>query len=347
MGSMIQKQADKENGPAMTGRTIEVASGDLCGKLPQLYESGVTEFYVHDRKLASDKKALLALADLVAEKCPDLFISLPVEARLIDPGLLEKLADLYVSIEIPLEGELKNGRLDLNKKLYKNKADILNQSGLVFGFSMGWGVQEGDSFRAFRDRLDFAVSLYPNHIDFPQFNQDGSRGVEGKPTGIYSSKDLDFSRSMAFACRTFYTAGRAVPWFNQITQALKITPSTLFADADEWQQCNNCSYYTEFMPEEAEHKELERMQLAFLKEKFEEKHKGHLWAAAEDLIRLNGAMSRVVEEGEESQIELSYTPDDLLSPGAMNLARFCENVTEEPCLVRVFEGRDGPDYKIL
>ncbi len=358
---------------AMNNTPIEVESGKLLESLPRLYESGVTEFYIHDRALASDRKALLSLIDLAAEKCPDIFLSLPVDIRLIDMPLLEKLSDLFVSIEIPFEGTVKGGVLTFDRKLYKGKAALLNGSGLVFGFSMGWGVQQGDTFKAFRDRLDFAVSLYPNHIDFPQFEQtkttppladsgksspfgqgsgrdtprNSTRAPEAKPTGIYSSKDLDFSRSMAFACRTFYTAGRAVPWFNQITAALKISPSTLFADADEWQQCNNCSYYTEFVPEDAEHKELERMQLAFFREKFEEKHKGHLWAAAEDLIRLNGAFSRVVEENEESTLELSYSPDDLLSPEAGDLARFCDTVTEEPCTVRVYENRGNPDYRIL
>lgn len=364
---------------AMNNTPIEVESGKLLESLPRLYESGVTEFYIHDRALASDRKALLSLIDLAAEKCPDIFLSLPVDIRLIDMPLLEKLSDLFVSIEIPFEGTVKGGVLTFDRKLYKGKAALLNGSGLVFGFSMGWGVQQGDTFRAFRDRLDFAVSLYPNHIEFPQFGQmkspdtpagsdrNGNSGIPGsisgnarggtrasetkmteaKPTGIYSSKDLDFSRSMAFACRTFYTAGRAVPWFNQITAALKISPSTLFADADEWQQCNNCSYYTEFVPEDAEHKELERMQLTFFREKFEEKHKGHLWAAAEDLIRLNGAFSRVVEENEESTLELSYSPDDLLSPEAGDLARFCDTVTEEPCTVRVYENRGNPDYRIL
>ena len=100
---------------------LEVPSNELFEKLPQLYQTGVTEFYVHDRKLAKDKKSLLALADLVADKCPELFISLPVEARLIDMPLLEKLSELYVSVEIPLEGELKGGNLALNKKLYKGK----------------------------------------------------------------------------------------------------------------------------------------------------------------------------------------------------------------------------------
>ncbi|MBP5463942.1 MAG: hypothetical protein J6Y13_02055 [Treponema sp.] len=359
----------------MNNTPIEVESGKLQESLPRLYESGVTEFYIHDRALASDKKALLSLLDLVAEKCPDMFLSLPVDVRLIDMPLLDKLSDLFVSIEIPFEGTLKGGVLSFDRKLYKGKAALLNNSGLVFGFSMGWGIQQGDTFRAFRDRLDFAVSLYPNHIDFPQFekgndrngspdgnngntrdsargnkqdsSQDNARSPEAKPTGIYSSKDLDFSRSMAFACRTFYTAGRAVPWFNQITAALKISPSTLFADADEWQQCNNCSYYTEFIPEDAEHKELERMQLAFFKEKFEEKHKGHLWAAAEDLIRLNGAFSRVVEENEESTLELTYSPDDLLSPEASDLVRFCDCVTEEPCTVKIYENHGNPDYRII
>ncbi|MBQ9539674.1 MAG: hypothetical protein IJU95_10450 [Treponema sp.] len=334
---------------------IEVSGGELMESLPRLYESGVTEFYVHDQKIASDRKALLSLIELVGETCQNLFLSLPIQAKLIDRELVDKLAELYVSIEIPLEGELKNGSLTLNRKLYKNKADILNHAGLVFGFRMGWGIQKGDSFKAFRDRLDFATSLFPNHIDFPQFEQavigtidaSGSPDTGARPTGTYSSKDLDFSRSIAFACRTFYTAGRAVPWFNQLVSALKISPSTLFADADEWQQCNNCSIYTDFVPEEAAHKELEKMQLTFFKEKFEEKHKGHLWPAAEDLIRLNGAMSRVIQEGEECQVELSYNPDDLLSPAAANLAKFCDSVTEEPCAVKIFEGRDGASYKIL
>ena len=37
---------------------IEVDSGELLERLPRLYESGVTEFFVHDRRLASDRTAL-------------------------------------------------------------------------------------------------------------------------------------------------------------------------------------------------------------------------------------------------------------------------------------------------
>ena len=327
-----------------TKKSVDVATANLLQKLPELYAGGVTEFFVHDNAIAGDKKFLLSLADCVEKKCPELFISLPVRASVIDGSLVNSLSAIYCSIDIPLEVTQKDSSaLLFDKKLYKNKAALLNKAELVFGFEMSWGVQKGDSFKAFRDRLDFAVTLYPNHIDFPQFEQKSSP----KPTAVYSSKDLDFSCGMAFACRTFYTAGRAVPWFNQIVQLLKISPSSFFADFDEWQQCNNCSYITDFVPEEAEHKEIEKMQLAFLKEKLDEKHKGDFFNAVSDLICLNGAFSRVVEEGEESTIELSYNPDDLLSPYSADIAKFVDNVPEEACAVRIFDGAEGPDYKIL
>ncbi|MCR5621807.1 MAG: hypothetical protein K6G18_08110, partial [Treponema sp.] len=72
---------------------IEVESEKLQDSLPRLYEEGVTEFYIHDRKLSADKKALLSLLDLIAEKCPDIFLSIPIDVKLIDMPLLEKLAD--------------------------------------------------------------------------------------------------------------------------------------------------------------------------------------------------------------------------------------------------------------
>ncbi|MBQ1591642.1 MAG: hypothetical protein II077_06350, partial [Treponema sp.] len=271
--------------------------------------------------------------------------------------LVELLSETYCSIDIPLEGSVKQGQgstaLLFDKKLYSTKAALLNNAGIVFGFSAGYGIQPGDSFKAFRDRLDFALTLYPNHINFPQL-ADGANGTDGasgnaspKPTGTYSSKDLDFSRGISFACRTFYTCGRAVPWFNSVTKALKVYPSAFFSDFDEWQQCNNCSFITDYVPEDAPHTEIEKMQLSFLSQKFEEKHKEHLFAAVKDLVQLNGAFSRVAQEGEESIIQTSYNPDDLLSPYSQDIARFADSTAMEMCRVKVFAGADSPDYKIL
>ncbi|MBO4385975.1 MAG: hypothetical protein J5817_03060, partial [Treponema sp.] len=155
------------------------------------------------------------------------------------------------------------------------------------------------------------------------------------------------SRGISFACRTFYTCGRAVPWFNSVTKALKVYPSAFFSDFDEWQQCNNCSFITDYVPENASHEEIEKMQLSFLQQKFEEKHKEHLFAAVKDLVLLNGAFSRVAQEGEESIIQTSYNPDDILSPYSQDIARFADSTAMEMCRVKVFAGADSPDYKII
>ncbi len=335
---MTKLTADKQS------KNIDVDTASLIKQLPEIAASGVTEFFVHDTKIAGDKKFLLSLIECVGKNCPDMFISFPVDINIIDVNFVRKLSEIYCSIDIALEGTEKNGTLLFDKKLYKNKTDILNREGIVFGFTMSWGLLKGDTFKLFRDRLDFALSLYPNHIDFPQF---GKNLCVPKPTAVYSSKDIDFSCGMAFACRTFYTAGRAVPWFNSVIRPLKITPSSFFADFDEWQQCNNCSFITEFVPEDANHADLEKMQLAFLKEKFEEKHKSAFFDAVSDIVRLNGAFSRVVEEDEETIIDTFYNPDDLLSPFGSDLAKFCEEACLENCRVKIFAGEDAPDYRIL
>lgn len=328
----------------------------IISSLDSFSEKGITEFTVHDSKISGSKKAVIELMEAVAKKCPSLFITIPVEASIIDRQLIAAAGNINCSIEIPLVCTSKGDALLFDKKLYSSKAAMLNQAELVFGFNMQFGIQKGDTYKAFRDRLDFVLSLYPNHVDFEQiesfFCANGDRPLGEKqfsvqPTGIYSSKDLDFSRDIAFACYTFYTCGRAVPWFNSVLKPLKITPSAFFADFAEWQRCSSCSLENKFNPEEAVHKEIEKMQLVFLEQKYEEKHKENMFLAVQDLVKINGAFSRLVSEGEETTVETTYSPDDLLSPQSYDLARFCDNACYEDCSVRIFLNGDFPDYKIL
>ena len=323
---------------------INMDTASIIRDLRTFSDRGITELSVHDEKVSGDRASLLKLCAAIQKDAPDLFVSLKVRADVLDRQLVVELGKIYCSLEIPLCGSEKGGSLLLDKKLYSSRAESLNRADLVFGFDMDFGTKTGDTFKLFKDRIDFAATLYPNHIDFPQL-EDGS--PQPRPTGLYSSRDLDFSQSIAFACKTFYSAGRAVPWFNTVTRALKISPSAFFADFAEWQICNNCSRSTGFSPDDTKHEDIEKMQLMFIKEKLEEKHSLMLFDAISDMVRLNGAFSRVAAEGEESIVETAYSPDDILSPFAMDLAKFCDGVTLEPCRVKIFEGEDSPDYKIL
>ena len=316
---------------------------ELESQITTLSQKGITELSVTDEKVARDKNKLLRLMKLVAQHAPEVFVSFLVQASVIDREVIAAASNLFCAFDIPLECTQKGGHLLFDKKFYANKARLLNEAGLVFGFQLTYAALTGDSQKLFMERLDFAVQQYPNHIDFPQTENDE---YEAKVSGTFSAADIRYCRDTAFACRTFYTAGRAVPWFLSVLKPLRIYPSRFFSDFAEWQRVNNCSYKSGFLPEGENHKSIEKMQLLFLDEKYEEKHCHNLITLVHDIVGINGAMSRLAGENEEAVITTSYNPDDLLGPESVDLVAFAEDVCMEQCKVKIFSNGEYPDYEI-
>ena len=325
-------------------KEYKFTSQELESQIASLSQKGITELSVTDEKVAHDKNKLLRLMKLIAQHAPEVFVSFLVDASLIDREVISAAQNIFCSFDIPLECSEKGGHLLFDKKFYANKARLLNESGLVFGFHLTYAATSGDSLKLFSERLDFAVQQYPNHIEFPQIMN--TELEPPKVTGTFSAQDIRWCRDTAFACRTFYTAGRAVPWFLSILKPLRIYPSRFFSDFAEWQRVNNCSYKSGFNPEGENHKSIEKMQLLFLDEKYEEKHCHSLISLMHDIVKINGAMSRLAGEGEETTITTSYNPDDLLSEEAFDLTAFAENVCMEECKVKIFSNGEYPDYEI-
>ncbi|SFJ01285.1 hypothetical protein SAMN04487775_11111 [Treponema bryantii] len=316
---------------------------ELESQITTLTQKGITELSVTDEKVSRDKNKLLRLMKLVAQHAPEVYVSFLAEAAVIDREVIAAASNLFCSFDIPLVCTQKGGHLLFDKKFYANKARLLNEAGLVFGFQLTYATVPGDSQKLFMERLDFAVQQYPNHIDFPQTE---SEEYEAKVSGTFSAADIRYCRDTAFACRTFYTSGRAVPWFLSVLKPLRIYPSRFFSDFAEWQRVNNCSYKSGFVPEGENHKSIEKMQLLFLDEKYEEKHCHNLITLVHDIVGINGAMSRLAGENEESTIETSYHPDDLLGPEALDLTAFAEDVCMEHCTVKIFSNGEYPDYEV-
>ncbi len=327
-------------------KEYKFTSSELESQIVTFKSKGITEFSIHDPAVAKDKRRILKIINLVAQQAPEVFVSILADAQSIDREVAAAATQIFCSFDIPLECTGKGGKLLFDKKYYAGKARLLNDFGLVFGFMLTYAVCPEDTLKAFLDRFDFAVQQYPNHIDFPQTMNEEQQKTAAV-TGCFSAKDIRYARDVSFACRTFYTSGRAVPWFLSVLKPLRIYPSRFFADFAEWQRCNNCDYKSGFVPEAAEHKEIEKMQLLFLDEKYEEKNQHALIPLVHDIVAINGAMSRLAGEGEEAVLVTSYNPDDLLSEEAVDLVSFHENVCMEECKVRIFETEDGPDYQII
>ena len=326
---------------------------ELESQIPHLAEKGISEFSIHNEKISKDKKSILNLIKLLGRYAPEVFTSILADASVIDNEVVAAAAEIYCSFDIPLECKEKGDKLLFDKKYYGKKAMLLNDYGLVFGFELHYAVGSDDSLKSFLDRLDFAVQQYPNHLIFPQLEAGIEEGETAKAagapvvTGTFSAKDIRYARDIAFSAKTFYSCGRAVPWFLSVLKPLRIYPSRFFADFGEWQRCNNCDFRSGFDPENVSHKEIEKMQILFVDEKLEEKNKRDLITLVNDIISVNGAMSRLVGEDEESVVETSYHPDDLFGPESMDLEGFTDNVCMEHCSVKIFAGEEGPDFQVL
>ena len=321
---------------------------DYESQIPSLVEKGIKEFSINDIKISRDKTRLLLLIKLMGKYAPDVFTSIYADASVIDREIASAASEIYCSFDIPLECREKGGRLLFDKKYYAKKASLLNDYNLVFGFNIKYAVGGDDTLKAFMDRLDFAVQQYPNHIVFPQLEmKDDNEEYSPKVTGTFSAKDIRYARDISFSAKTFYSAGRAVPWFLSVLKPLRIYPSRFFADFAEWQHCNNCDYKSGFTAENEKHINIQKMQLLFIDEKYEEKHKKDLITLVNDIVSINGAMSRLVGEDEETVIETSYNPEELFGPEAMDLEEFTDNVCMEHCSVKIFAGEEGPDFQVL
>lgn len=323
---------------------FEFSLKNIDSDLKEMALRGVTEFSLHDAAISHDKAALKAFLRAAQKYIPDVQISIPVSAALIDGDVVEACQNLFCSLDIFFYPDSGGGKYFFDKKLFLKKAALLNNAGLVFGFLADFARSPSDSIKNFRERIDFALPLYPNHIEFPQLY---STEKEAKKSATFSSQDITYARDVSFALSVFYSEGRAVPWFNSVLKPLRIAPSKFFSDFAEWQRCNNCGFDAREKIGRLSSAEIEKMQLLFLEEKYCEKKIEHLMPIVQDIVRINWAFSRLDGDGIESELNLSFNPDDLTSPAALDIESFSENVCMEECRIKVYAGREFPEYKFI
>jgi hypothetical protein len=321
--------------PITDNKVFYFNEGSLEKQLATLSSKGITQFEVHDSSICTNKARLLEFIQIALKKAPDVFFDFYLKAAagpnsIIEDETIEAFSQLFCSIHIPLPS--KEFLKPFSKKIAQ-----LNNAGLVFGFEIDINCFSG--IHSFCDVLDFAINLYPNDIII--------NTEDLNPTEKLSTQDIKKIKQLSFAQDTFYSAGRAVPWFCVAVEPLHIKPAKFFADFSEWLYCNNASS-KEFNPSLVSQTELEKMQLIFLQFKYEEKHLQHVFLALKDLIKLQGSFSRVsAGEISEETFDISYNPDDLLSAFAMNIVSFADQVCMENTTVHVFVGREGPEFEVV
>ncbi|MCQ2586225.1 MAG: radical SAM protein [Treponema sp.] len=324
----------------------------------------IEQVFVLDPTYNADKKRAVEILNLIAKKTPDTFYYFEARAEFIDREMARAFTKIPCALQFGLQSSdeevLRLVHRGFNKKVFVKNVGILNQEGVIFGFDLIYGLP-GDTFKGFKQSMDFALNLYPNNLEtfclsvlpgtvlFDEAEKLNLHYEKEAPyhvlyTDKYSKEDLKLSSELSLSCTLFYNIGRAVPWFISFVRFFNDKPYSFLQKFIKWyEKVYKNNILTCKFSSDDDYFEVQKMQLAFLKDLCHEKHCDNVFKVLEDIVILNGAFSVNSSTGKSQKVQLKYHPDDLLSEYALDPMFFLKNAKPYRCTVLVQNG----DYKIL
>ncbi len=327
--------------------------------------SGVRYAFILDPTFNADKARAAAVLDLIRRKASQIRWKFEVRAELLDRALVHRFAALDCSLQIGLQSAHRDtleavNRPGFDRKAFSRAACSLSEAGVTFGLDLIYGLP-GDGLGRFEESLDFALGLEPNHLDvFPLAllpgtllaDRAGELGIEADPRPPYLVRstremppgDLEAAAALAAACDRFYTRGRAVAWFKAALAPLGMRPSAFlrgFAQRGVRGGAGGGPAAARLDDGAAafgvgadESRAIEAEQLGYLEGLYSTERLRRLLPALRDLVRLHGAWGRALAEGEATELDLSYDPEEALG-AALSLEAFARAAEPGPRRVRV------------
>jgi len=325
----------------------------------------VPQVFVLDPTYNVNKKRAVELLRLIASKTPDTFYYFEARAELIDRELAREFTRIPCALQIGLqstnEETLKLVNRPFDKKKFTHGLSILNEEGVTFGLDLIYGLP-GENFSSFRNGIDFAISQYPNNLEIfclsvlpgtDLYDRADGLGLvyEKEPpyhvtkTKELTADDMKRAEKLSKACTCFYNSGRAVPWFNSVCRVMKYKPSKLFEifyeNYSEFcnKLCSECGHEN--------HKEIENIQLEFLREQCKIKNLQRYYQAIEDIVKFYGAISRTTDSGKSEILSLNYNAEYVASDYASDIRYFVENLRPKKCRIQTFMNKGEADFRFV
>ncbi len=337
----------------------------LYEELDFFVKNDVKQVFVLDPTYNVDKNRALDMLRTIEKKAPDIFFHFECRPEFIDIKLARAFSQIPCSLQIGLQSSnekvLSLVNRSFNKKDFIRNIGLLNETGAVFGFDLIYGLP-GDSYEGFMKSIDFALELYPNHLELFQlavlpgtdlFDRAGELKLSFmqsapylvKETPLFPPIDIEKAKVLAQATSLFYTQGRAVPWFLSLIKPLQKKPTTFILDFYHFIKGS-----AELNKKCVSFEKIVEMQKDFIKAQYSQKNIKHLIRFAADLIDLNAAISSYIAEGIENRVELNYHPEDLLSPYSQDPKYFVQHAEKFPCTVEIskkVEEETGEIFSII
>lgn len=342
-------------------------------ELRRFEEAGVEEVFVLDPTFNADPKRLKEAVAAFRRAGPGLRYYIELRAELVTAEQARLLSELDCALQLGLqtadpEVSARMGRA-LDPAAYAKKVRLLDEEGLVYGLDLIYGLP-GDSLAGFRRSLDYALGLGPNHLDAFRLavlpgtvlaDRAPELGLEHDPDAPYlvhsapgfSPGDLAAAERLARAADLLYNRGRAVMWFRPLAQLARLRPSVMlerFADyvdavRDDAARDDAVRDDAAALAPDAPHAAIEALQLGFVRPLLSGGRSGAAMDAALDLVRVSGAWTRALAEGERTELELGWPPEDLLDYAIGDLAAFAAEASREPARWACEPSDQGPRFR--
>ena len=252
----------------------------------------------HDAAFAKD------ILRLIMAKAPHIHFHFEVRSEFLDRDMARLFAQINCSLQIGLQSAdpavQKKVHRVFNASHFTEKVGLLNESGAIFGFDLIYGLP-GDTLAGFAESIDFALALYPNHLDiFPLAVLPGTAlwhkaallGVQFEPVPPYTvsasptfpASDMVLAERLATACDIFYSRGKAVAWFNAVLAPLSLKASDFLRAFADWLAGTGKQGVVEA---DLTDEEIHLLQRDFLERSYAEQGAAGLVAAALDLVEYN------------------------------------------------------------
>ena len=133
---------------------------EIEATLSEFEAKGITELSVYDDSFADNKQKILQFLKAVEKKAPFLFVALKINPKIIDLDVINQAMKINCSLELTFSANQKqNGPYLFDKKFYSKKSNLLNNNGFVFGVSLTYADISVDTFKFFKDRIDFTFFI--------------------------------------------------------------------------------------------------------------------------------------------------------------------------------------------
>jgi len=220
-------------------------------ELEMIRDAGVRQVFVLDPTFNVNKKRVLTILEWIAALTPSTYYYFEVRTEFLDEESAAAFAEIPCTLQIGLQSSDPEVLGMINRKFnpesFREKVSLLGEAGVSFGLDLIYGLP-GDTLAGFRNSLNYALSLEPNHLDlFPLSVLPGTVLFDRKDilniladdhdpylvreTGDFSSADMKMADEIRRSTESLYNRGRGISWFGRVCYDLDLEAADLI---DHW-----------------------------------------------------------------------------------------------------------------